>query len=125
MASIPLPHEIKGEHIPFERLTPDDWRLISALTDRTVKTVVDCLKRLGRTDYDEVIDRDSLRIMMDLASAKLSRNLDLFRFLMANDLDFMDEWIVIQKTVDRACGRIPDDVKLRFAQSGAILEIIH
>ena len=113
-----LPHGQAGAKIPFDLLTPDQVRLIVACADRASKIVIEFLKQRGNAG-DALLERDMMILRMDIACACLSRNLDLFAWLMSDDLSFFDEWVTLQKFLDRTSGRIPGDVKMRFAQSGA------
>ena len=118
MTNIKPPHEIIGAAIPFDRLTAADMRLVQAIADRACAVVVAWL-RAHNVTCDDLLDRDKLIIQMDIATAHLSRNLELLRFLLADDLQFFEEFVNITKSIDRTCGKIPDDVKLRFALLGA------
>lgn len=105
-------------NIPFERLTPGDLQLVYACADRAFLLVNHYLKQNGNT-RDTLLERDKLMLIMDIACARLSRDLDLFAFLTCDDLAFFGEFVTIQKTVDRSCGKIPAHVGLRFASTGA------
>ena len=118
MSNLNLPHGQGGARIPFDLLTPDQVRLIVACADRASKIVIAFLKQKGNAG-DALLERDLMVIRMDIACACLSRNLDLFAWLMSDDLAFFDEWVTLQKNLDRTCGRIPGHVIMRFAQSGA------
>lgn len=113
-----MPHNQAGANIPFDRLTADQIGLIFACADRASKIVIDFLKQKGNAG-DTLLERDLMMLRMDIACACLSRNLDLFAWLLSDDLAFFDEWVTIQKSLDRTCGRIPGHVMMRFAQSGA------
>jgi hypothetical protein len=122
-SKIPPHEQTGGTRIPFDRLNADQIRLIHQCGTRVAGFVNDW-RRLQGNQNDKVLEHDLMLIRMDIACAALSRDLDLFAWLMSDDLSFFDEWVIVQKTIERGCGRIPGDVPLRFAQTGARLGII-
>ncbi len=108
--------------IPFERLTPDDVERVMICANRVYNVVNEYFRQRGNP-ADGLLERDKMMLQMDIAVAKLSRGLDLFAFMLADDLTFFSEWVLIQKNIDRSCGVIPDHVPLRFASKGATLKL--
>jgi len=123
MSDLKLPHFQSGGSIPFDLLNPDQVGLILACADRASKIVIAYLNQKGNAG-DALLERDMMMIRMDIACACLSRDLDLFAWFTSDDLSFFEEWVTLQKSLDRTCGRIPDHVKMRFARSGARQSII-
>ena len=75
---------------------------------------------MGQKIPDPILEQHPDTIAMDVAFTHHARNLKLREFLDAPLLEFWAEYVAIQKNINRACPIFPGDVKLRFAQSGAI-----
>ena len=97
------------------QINPDDFKIIRALTERARKYITGEFTKRG-IDPGPWVETDTLALQMDFCIAFITRRLRLLAFLMADDLAFQTDFIAIQKSINRVDMRVPEDVKLQFAQ---------
>ena len=117
MNETPL-HELKGEHIPWEKVRADEYPLIRAIAERADAIYREWInqRRLTLKPGQTLLEPDRIVIAMDVACAHICRGLDLGAMLQADDLSFISDIVSIQTNIQRLDGRLPDFVHLRFAQ---------
>lgn len=101
----------------FDLLTPHEMRLILACTHRACQSM--SAWRLGFAS-DQVIEINPTVVSADFAVVHLLRNLDLQRMVNASEMDFISDYTLIEKNINRAAFSFPAEVALRHAQIGAV-----
>ena len=104
--------------IPFDHISPQDFQLIQHCANRAQKIVneYNCARGYGSM-HRETIDPEALQIAMDIAAVHVYHGIKLWQWYASSDLDFMSDVFLIAKNIDRSCGRLPNGVKLQFAES--------
>lgn len=110
-------HELVGAPIPWDRVTPDEYTMISAIAERADLIYRDWIRqrRLTLRPGQTLLEPDPMLIAMDVSVAHISRGLDLRAMLGADDLSFIADIVSIQTNVQRLDGTLPFFVHLRFA----------
>lgn len=118
MSDTPI-HELQGDTIPWEKVTPQEYQLIAAIAERAdmIFRAWIARRRLTLEPGKTLLEPDRMVIQMDVAVAHICRTLDLVRLLHADELSFIGEIVSIQTNVNRVDGRIPDYVHLAFARA--------
>ena len=118
MSETPI-HELKGDTIPWQKVTQEEYHLIAAIAERADMIFREWIRRRRMTlePGKTLLEPDRMVIQMDVAVAHICRGLDLVRLLYADDLAFIGEIVTIQTNVDRVDGRIPDYVHLSFTRA--------
>jgi hypothetical protein len=111
-------HELKGEAIPWEKVTPDEYPLIRAIAERADAIYRQWIaqRRLSLKPGQTLLEPDRIVIAMDIAAAHISRGLDLQGLLESDELSFISDIVSIQTNIQRLDGRLPNYVHLRFVQ---------
>jgi hypothetical protein len=114
-------HELKGDPIPWQKITPYEYHMIRGIAERADMIYREWLnrKRLTLRPNETLVEPDRIVIAMDVAVAHISRGLDLSALLTTDDLSFIAEIVTIQMNVQRVDGRLPDFVHLRFTRKTA------
>jgi hypothetical protein len=112
----PMPQGVN----PFERISPDQTRVILAIAERAVQ-----LARQFRITKpkDKTIEASPDILQIDIAVVHLHRELRLHKFLQADVLTFFGEIAAIQQHINRPLRFFPQDVMLRFASKGARINL--
>lgn len=96
----------------FDLINGRDMALILAITERAKDTAKQW--RIGNAS-DDTIEANPTILQIDIATAHLTRGLDLLSLLDAPLLDFWAELVTLQKNIDRRLHLFPDGVSLRYA----------
>lgn len=114
-------HELKGDEIPWEKITPHEYQLIRAIAERADMIFREWIerRRLTLKPGQTLLEPDRIVLAMDIAAAHICRDLDLSGLLMADDLSFISDIVSIQSNIQRVDGKLPDFVHLRFTRQTA------
>ena len=114
-------HELKGDAIPWDKVTQYEYTMIRAISERADMIFREWIKRRRLTlePGKTLLEPDRIVIAMDVAVAHICRDLDLSGLLLADHLTFISEIISIQTNVQRVDGRFPDYVHLNFTRKAA------
>ena len=114
-------HELVGDPIPWDKVTPDEYRLVGAIAERADAIFREWIarRRLTLEPGKTLLEPDRTVIAMDVAAAHICRGLDLAGLLQADDLAFIADIVSIQTNIQRVDGRLPGFVHLRFTRQTA------
>lgn len=112
-------HELTGAYIPWEKVTPGEYVLIRAISERADAIYREWIaqRRLSLKPGQTLIEPDRFVIAMDIAATHISRGLDLRALLDADDLSLISDIVSIQTNIQRLDGVLPNFVHLRFARN--------
>ena len=114
-------HELKGASIPWDKVNPEEYRVIRAIAERAYAMYQEWIakRRLTLKPGETILEPDVMVIMMDITCAHISRGLDLHALMMADDLSFISDILSIQTNIQRVDGVLPAFVHLRFTRQTA------
>jgi hypothetical protein len=101
-------------------LNADDSLRIGQIINRA-RAQLEQYKRL--TNRNDLQDADWVQLSMDIINVHRTRKLKLLQWLMSDEQSFLQDLAMIHKNMDRTCARLPDGVRLHYAESnpGVIL----
>jgi hypothetical protein len=101
-------------------LNSDDALRIGQIINRARDQLTEYKRATGRKDLQ---DADWVQLSMDIINAHRDRRIKLLQWLMADEASFLQDLAMIHKFTDRACARLPDGVRLAYAEKnpGVIL----
>lgn len=110
-------HELTGAAIPWDKVSPDEYTLIRAISERADSIYREWIaqRRLSLKPGQTLLEPDRIVIAMDIAAAHISRGLDLRGLLESDDLSLISDIVSIQTNIQRLDGVLPNFVHLRFA----------
>jgi hypothetical protein len=107
------PTQAEIDASPFSRINPDDMKTLRRVAERAVLTVSQYLQQRPGGELFEV--PDLMLTMMDFAIAHVFRELKLGQLLLTSDAEFICEYVLITKAVNRVAPFFPSDVRLAYA----------
>ena len=102
--------DVKAAPIPFNKLPPAEIKMCVEIAQRGIRLV----QRQQKTRGEQPMPIDGVLYAMDIGAVRLSRpNFSLQSLLWACNADFVADFSVIIKLIDRNTGRLPDWQHLR------------
>lgn len=86
---------------------------IGQIINRTRDQLTEYKRATGRKDLQ---DADWVQLSMDIINAHRDRRIKLLQWLMSDEASFLQDLAMIHKHTDRTCGRLPDGVRLTYAE---------
>jgi hypothetical protein len=99
----------------YHLLSAEEMTLCVAIGQRASKLITEVM-RLRKNMEIEV---NPLIVAQDIATVHLQRPLALLAFCHASNFLFLDDVMAVQTNLDRACGKLPNFVKLHHEDEQA------
>jgi hypothetical protein len=106
--------------VAIDQMSPQELQLARAIGLRAAKILRDYTAMRGMTG--QVEETSPIMIAADIAVTHVHCGLNLLALFRAPEPEFMEDVVMIVKTIDRASGRIPILVKLKHAQPRAFFQ---
>jgi hypothetical protein len=94
-------------------LNAQEANVIGQILNRAKDQLEAYKRQTGRTDLQGA---DWVQLSMDIINAHRDRRIKLLQWLMSDEASFLHDLAMIHKFTDRTCGRLPDGVRLTYAE---------